>query len=651
MRLRLLALLACASLAACHDARRANVMDPELTPAVDLQASLIDSVGAVRLEWSPYEGTVAIGTYRLQRKVEGREAFTTLLDSTRVLAYVDSSIVPDTRYVYRVVVVNESGFEQPSVERTAGPYSLEAASDIEVVADAISGALVVSWRRYGSADFESYRVQRAELGESVATEVGSSASRDDTLFVDSLAVAGVDYEYRVVVVAAGQQLQGGTRNARLQLPAVSIDSLSFDSATASARLAWTSYSGPRFAAYEIRRRTAQLAEVTVETVDDPAATTHVDTGLAGNTEYFYHIAVVTDRDERASGEELSGAFHAYAGEWPLTVEANEYVRLYWEGDALAVLLAGRRHLRLLRFRSDGTLIDETTLLEGDFLDLNPRSASMVVQADGGRLVTVSMGGTLGTLAFDAAGRLDLSTTRPLFDGNLPPLSAEEATVRSKVSLMSRFHYSTVFFDNVKASREGSPILDEDFETGPPTDWTWGANFRSSFLNNVNEKDFSSGQLTANGHELGGRVLFASFAQDGVSADFEAGGDLLIRNGVAGMQIGDVLVEGTSKFEIQIDAVSQRAFLDWTHLPRDGVTQAQTLEEPLFVVPGTWMRLVLRVRDGHFESELTTPARWARVRDEDARWSSSARVEDFLVVTDGPEATASTSRARGGSRAL
>ena len=41
---------------ACHDAKRNNPLDPDLTPAVELSAALDSTSGAVTLSWTAYEG-------------------------------------------------------------------------------------------------------------------------------------------------------------------------------------------------------------------------------------------------------------------------------------------------------------------------------------------------------------------------------------------------------------------------------------------------------------------------------------------------------------------------------------------------------------------------------------------------------------------
>jgi hypothetical protein len=62
-------LLCAGLLLSCHDARRENPVDPDLTPAVtDLAVSVTDSLGLVQLVWSAYHGDMAFAAYHVLRK-------------------------------------------------------------------------------------------------------------------------------------------------------------------------------------------------------------------------------------------------------------------------------------------------------------------------------------------------------------------------------------------------------------------------------------------------------------------------------------------------------------------------------------------------------------------------------------------------------
>ena len=113
------------TLVACHDAPRDNPFDPELTPAVELEVALDDTAGTLTLTWTPYEGEQSFAEYWVLRNVAERTRVDTLVEIVEAgrTSFVDTSLAPNTAYVYRVSVVNASGFEQSSEEKNIAGWS------------------------------------------------------------------------------------------------------------------------------------------------------------------------------------------------------------------------------------------------------------------------------------------------------------------------------------------------------------------------------------------------------------------------------------------------------------------------------------------------------------------------------------------------
>ncbi len=440
-------------LAACHDARRENPFDPELTPAVELQVALNDTAGRATLIWTPYEGEQSFVAYWVLRNIAKSTEMDTLAKILEVgqTSFVDSLLAPNTAYVYRVAVVNASGFVVPSPERTvqgyaaqpvtllsadvdtreatvhvrwsrfrggrfiayrverrnavetdfdlltrspaqgdtvfsdttpapettyfyriaveaagqrwtsnrAGPLrlSLTPVALLAAAADPIEGAIELTWTRYTGPDFQTYHIRRRLVGTDAEEDVYQTTSPGDTTFTDQTVLADVDYVYTVVVQAGNQERFSNSLQRRLTLPPVQIQRLDFDATTASAILEWTRYAGPRFRAYRVVRRTEEFALQTIAEVEDIAVTSFTDTGLAGNTEYFYRVVVLTEQDEEVESAEQSGMFHPLLETWPLEVEAGDFVRLYIEEeDRVTVLVSSPNRVRLLFFDPQGMLL-------------------------------------------------------------------------------------------------------------------------------------------------------------------------------------------------------------------------------------------------------------------------------------------------------
>jgi len=255
--------------------------------------------------------------------------------------FVDSSLVPDTAYEYQVAVVNSSGLEVASTKQHINGYTTRAVRLLSLESDPRAGTVTLTWTRYRDPGFENYQVRRRGVGTDQIEELATLTDPNDTTLTDHALRADVDYLYTVVVEAADQALSSNSREARLVLPPVQIRDIDFNSATATATLAWTPYQGARFRRCQVRRRTGELAPQIVAEFEEVTVTAFADSGLQGNTEYFYQVVVVTDRDEEVPSEEISGAFHRLLATWSLEVEPGEYVRLYAEPeDRIAALVAG-----------------------------------------------------------------------------------------------------------------------------------------------------------------------------------------------------------------------------------------------------------------------------------------------------------------------
>ncbi|MBI2506180.1 MAG: hypothetical protein HYW07_23435 [Candidatus Latescibacteria bacterium] len=130
-------------------------------------------------------------------------------------------------------------------------------------------------------------------------------------------------------------------------------------------------------------------------MEDLAQTASVDSGLVGNTEYFYQVVVLTEWGEEVESEVKSGKIHALVQSWPLEMDEGDYVRLYQEGDGITALVAGKQRVRLLIFDPQGTLAEEQTLLDlisgnaTDFVGVDPPSVATALSPEGRRYLSMS----------------------------------------------------------------------------------------------------------------------------------------------------------------------------------------------------------------------------------------------------------------------
>ncbi|MEW6749769.1 MAG: hypothetical protein AB1505_02175, partial [Candidatus Latescibacterota bacterium] len=196
----------------CHEAPRDNPLDPELTPPVELAVALDEALGAVTLTWAQYEGRQPFAQYRVLRNVVSSavvEPLDTLFEVTRT-TYVDTTLAPNTAYVYRVTVVNTAGFEVASAEQRTAGFTVEPVVLLEVALDPRAGAVWLRWSRFTGARFQAYRVERRSAEAADFAVIGQTEAVGDTAYVDADLEPDLPYFYRVVVRAAGQAWPSNT---------------------------------------------------------------------------------------------------------------------------------------------------------------------------------------------------------------------------------------------------------------------------------------------------------------------------------------------------------------------------------------------------------------------------------------------------------
>ena len=464
-------------LAACHDAPRKNPFDPELTPAVELTVALDDTAGTATLTWTRYAGETEFAEYRVLRNVVENTWVDTLtvIEEVGQTAFLDSLLAPDTAYDYRVAAVNVAGFAVSSEVRGVAGYSVEEVRLLPVESDVQAGALVLRWSRFRDPGFVAYQVRR-RLGKLIQEDVLATLKGvGDTTFVDSTALIGVDYVYTVDVHAVGEVLPSNSQIHRLILPEVVLSEPVFDSATASAHLEWSEYDGPRFAAYRVERRTAGQEWQTVDEIADRTVAALTDSNMMGNTEYFYRVVVVTEREEEVPSAEMSGRFHSPLAEWPLEMEEEGYVRLYVEEEGrITALVADRRQVRLFFFSEDGFLLEEQLLVDIALDAIEPFSVSTALLSDGRRLLGLAVQDVAMVAEFTETGKqiqerrqLFADEKADVFEGMVLPGTIRISAQPEQVNV---FRGSFLTFDNVGIFAGEEELFLDDFENGDLAKW-------------------------------------------------------------------------------------------------------------------------------------------------------------------------------------
>ena len=178
--------------------------------------------GSVTLSWDDPDDSSITG-YRVLRRSrdgdvyedgQGAAEFVAIIDDTGSSAttYIDTSVAPRTRYVYRVKAINSAGTSGQSnyvnVDTTDAPTSPSppAAPTSLAVSSATHDRVILTWDDPGDSTIESYQVLRRSLdgdeygdGEGdaelvvIVDDIGSS----DTTYTDTSVTARTRYVYRL----------------------------------------------------------------------------------------------------------------------------------------------------------------------------------------------------------------------------------------------------------------------------------------------------------------------------------------------------------------------------------------------------------------------------------------------------------------------
>ena len=287
------------ALAACHDAPRDNPFDPVLTPAVELELALDDTAGTATLTWTPYEGEQPFAEYRVLRNIaKSTEVDTTFITEQSQTSFVDTSLAPNTAYVYRVSVVNASGFEQSSDEKNIAGYSVTAVTLLEAEVDPQRSAIELTWSRFVGARFNAYWVERRAGDQEDFIAINQMAVTSDTTFTDSGLKVGLSYFYRIVVEAAGQQWPSNpSRRLSFSLSPVVLLDVKANREQGVVELRWRRFAGAQFEVYRVERRGSTEADFTaIAWIEAARDTVFTDARPVESISYFYRVVVEARSD-------------------------------------------------------------------------------------------------------------------------------------------------------------------------------------------------------------------------------------------------------------------------------------------------------------------------------------------------------------------
>ena len=288
-----------------------TIVEPALFAPPTLAAS-------VTVRWTPQSPAVDFASYQIYRAdtapVDSTDRQVGNITARATLQFVDTDVVENQQYSYRVYVVASDGRMRGSTntlgalvpnDRPPRDVTLEPVSSIG------SKSLSLRWSRSTDRDFAAYMVFRNETGTVTDDDTMLTRITDPNLnFWDELGLSDdTSYSYRVFVEDTGSlrsrsnEVEATTEND----PPADVDSLWATGVTAiAATLNWTESTDRSFALYRLYRseveRVTTSSTLVVE-IDEIGLTHHTDIEIDPGMTYYYRLFVVDEGEAVSKGSD------------------------------------------------------------------------------------------------------------------------------------------------------------------------------------------------------------------------------------------------------------------------------------------------------------------------------------------------------------
>ncbi len=279
---------------------------PTLTPAQPTGLTADPAHDQVGLDWDDPDDSTITG-YRILRRLPAQDLpgeFAVLLENTgsTLTSYLDTTVKPQTSYVYRVKAINAHG----SSERSSWANALTPAAPVltpaqptGLTADPAHDQVGLDWDDPDDSTITGYRILRRLPAEDLPGEFAvliENTGSALTTYVDTTVTSQTSYVYRVQAINAhGSSEQSSWANALT--PAVPAPTgLRAGTTSAGVSLDWDDPQDATITGYKILRRSGTANSqggfgVLVEDTGT-AATAYLDGTARGNVSYYYQVLAI-----------------------------------------------------------------------------------------------------------------------------------------------------------------------------------------------------------------------------------------------------------------------------------------------------------------------------------------------------------------------
>ena len=227
--------------------------------------------------------------YLIERSADGSTGWTQIgTASENATNYTDTGLTPATTYYYRVHGTNVTGNGAYSPIANATTMQIAPPAPTGMTATAVSSSEIdLSWNDVATET--GYLLERSPDGSSGWTQVNINAA-NVTTFADTGLAQGTTYYYRVHAFnLAGNSAYSSVASATTSVnpPAAPTALIASAASTTEIDLSWTDNSSNE-SGFNVERSPDGSTWTQINTTA-ANATSYADTGLSGNTTYYYRV--------------------------------------------------------------------------------------------------------------------------------------------------------------------------------------------------------------------------------------------------------------------------------------------------------------------------------------------------------------------------
>ena len=295
---------------------------PALTPAQPTGLTADPAHDQAGLDWDDPDDPAITG-YRILRRLPALDLpgeFAVLLENTgsALTTYIDTTVTPQTSYVYRVQAINAHGSSERSSWANAptpavpAPAALTPAQPTGLTADPAHDQVGLDWDDPDDSTITGYRILRRLPAQDPPGEFAILLEHTGsalTTYIDTTVTPQTSYVYRVQAINAhGSSERSSWANA--PTPAVPAPTgLRAGTTSAGVSLDWDDPQDATITGYKILRRlgaeNSQGAFGVLVEDTGTAATAYLDDTAAGKVRYYYQVQAIRTSGLSAASDSVT----------------------------------------------------------------------------------------------------------------------------------------------------------------------------------------------------------------------------------------------------------------------------------------------------------------------------------------------------------